>query len=92
MLGTWLSHDDFEQLVVRALTAPLVGHTVLYGMSNNIITWWDNARAKHLGWVPQDSSDAFRASREAAEPTLDLADPAVIHQGGGFLRIGPFEN
>ena len=28
---------------------------------------------------------------EAKQPTIDLDDPVSIHQGGAFVRIGPFE-
>lgn len=91
MLATWLSYDDLERLVVASLTAPVVGHTVVYGMSANTTTWWDNTSARHLGFRPQDSSEPFRAGREAAQPVLDPHDPAVVHQGGAFVRMGPFE-
>ncbi|MEO7548480.1 MAG: NAD(P)-dependent oxidoreductase, partial [Ramlibacter sp.] len=33
MLATWLSFDDLERLVVAGLTAPAVGHSVVYGVS-----------------------------------------------------------
>jgi uronate dehydrogenase len=91
MLATWLSYDDLERLVVASLTAPVVGHTIAYGMSDNTTTWWDNTAARHLGFRPQDSSEPFRAAREAAQPTLDRSDPAVLYQGGAFVRMGPFE-
>jgi uronate dehydrogenase len=91
MLATWLSYDDLERLVVAALTAPVAGHSIVYGMSDNATSWWDNTPARHIGYRPQDSSEPFRASREAAQPTLDRSDPAVIYQGGGFVRSGPFE-
>jgi uronate dehydrogenase len=91
MLATWLSYDDLERLVVASLTAPVVGHSIVYGMSDNKATWWDNTPARHLGFQPLDSSEPFRAAREAAQPTLDRKDPAVIHQGGAFVRMGPFE-
>lgn len=91
MLATWLSYDDLERLVVASLTAPVVGHTIAFGMSDNATTWWDNKYARHLGWKPQDSSEPFRVAKEAAQPALDLDDPAVIHQGGAFVRMGPFE-
>jgi len=38
MLATWLSFDDLERLVVASLTSPVVGHTVIYGMSDNTTT------------------------------------------------------
>lgn len=91
MLATWLSYDDLERLVVAALTAPLAGHTIVYGMSDNRTVWWDNTSAAHLGYVPKDSSEPFRAETEARQPTLDLRDPAVLFQGGGFVTQGPFE-
>ena len=90
MLATWMSFDDTERLVVAALTAPVVGHTVIYGMSDNATTWWDNTPARHVGYRPQDSSDRFRADVAARQPVLDRDDPAVIYQGGAFVRTGPF--
>ena len=91
MLATWMSFDDTERLVVAALTAPVVGHSVIYGMSDNSTSWWDNTPAKHLGYRPKDSSDVFRAEVEARVPVLDANDPAVTYQGGAFVRTGPFE-
>ena len=91
MLATWMSFDDTERLIVAALTAPVTGHSIIYGMSDNATTWWDNASARHIGYRPQDSSEKFRGAVEARQPVLDHADPAVIHQGGAFVRTGPFE-
>ena len=90
MLATWMSYDDLERLVVASLSSPVVGYSVIYGMSDNHHTWWDNTPAKHIGYRPQDSSEPFRAAAEARQPTLDLKDPAVIYQGGGFVKAGPF--
>ena len=91
MLASWLSYDDLERLVLAALTAPLVGHTIAYGMSDNRLTWWDNTSARHIGYRPQDSSEPFRAALEARQPTIDRHDPAALHQGGAFVTQGPFE-
>ena len=91
MLATWLSYDDLERLVVASLTAPVVGFSVVYGVSANATTWWDNTSASHLGYRPQDSSEPYRAAAEARQPQLDLADPATLDQGGGFVTRGPYE-
>ncbi|MFN3416464.1 MAG: NAD-dependent epimerase/dehydratase family protein [Caldimonas sp.] len=91
MLATWLSYNDLERLVVASLTAPVVGYSVIYGMSDNATTWWDNTKARHIGYRPQDSSDVFRTAVEARQPRIDLDDPAAIYQGGAFVRTGPFE-
>lgn len=92
MLATWLSFDDLERLVVAALTAPVVGHTVVYGLSDNTTAWWDNGPARHLGYRPQDSSERFRAEVEARQPHIDPTDPVALYQGGSFVRTGPFED
>lgn len=89
MLATWLSYDDLERLVVSALTAPIVGHSIIYGMSDNATVWWDNQQASHVGFRPQDSSERFRPAREAAQPSIDISDPATMYQGGGFVKMGP---
>jgi uronate dehydrogenase len=91
MLATWLSYDDLERLVVASLTAPVVGCSVVYGVSDNTATWWDNTSASHLGFRPQDSSERFRAAVEARQPVLDPGDPASRCQGGAFVTLGPFE-
>ncbi|HTJ05896.1 MAG TPA: NAD(P)-dependent oxidoreductase [Caldimonas sp.] len=91
MLATWLSYDDLERLVVASLTAPVVGHSVVYGMSDNATIWWDNTSAAHLGYRAQDSSEPFRAAAEARQPHLDPTDPAVRFQGGAFVTRGPYE-
>jgi len=49
MLATWLSYDDLERLVAASLTAPVVGHSVIYGLSDNTTRWWDNTSAAHIG-------------------------------------------
>ena len=91
MLATWLSYDDLERLVVASLTAPVVSCSIVYGVSDNAATWWDNTSASHLGFRPQDSSERFRAAAEARQPVLDPADPATRFQGGAFVKQGPFE-
>jgi uronate dehydrogenase len=89
MLATYLSYDDLERLVVAALTAPIVGHSIIYGMSDNQTTWWDNTHAKHIGYRPLDSSDVFRPAVEARQQTIDQKDPAAIYQGGAFVKATP---
>ncbi|KQW35293.1 NAD(P)-dependent oxidoreductase [Rhizobacter sp. Root404] len=91
MLATWMSFDDLERLVVASLSAPVVGHSVIYGMSDNATTWWDNTPARHIGYRPQDSSEPFRADREARQPRIDPTDPVARYQGGGFCIKGPFD-
>jgi uronate dehydrogenase len=90
MLVTWLSYRDLTELVRCCLFAPRLGHTIAYGVSANRDRWWDNSKAAHLGFGPQDSSEPFRAEVEAQAP-LDPSEPAAQYQGGVFVEAGPFE-
>jgi len=90
MLVTWLSYRDLTELVRCCLFAPRLGHTIVYGMSANRDKWWDNGKAAHLGFQPQDSSEPFRGKVEALPPPA-ADDPAAMYQGGGFVKSGPFE-
>ena len=89
MLSTWLSFDDLERLLLASLTAPTVRHTIVFGLSDNASRFWDNRLAAHLGYRPEDSSDAFRSAVEARQPRLDRSDPAVLFQGGAFVKAAP---
>ncbi len=89
MMSTWLSFGDLTQLLERALVTPGVGHTVVYGMSNNKDVWWDNRHAALLGFEPKDSSEVFREKVEA-QPMPAADDPARVYQGGAFCAAGPF--
>lgn len=86
MLSTWMSYDDLHRLVTACLTTPVLGHSIIYGTSDNSTCWYDNRLAKHVGYRPQDSSDTFRDAVYARTPEPDLTDPAVIYQGGGFVK------
>jgi uronate dehydrogenase len=90
MLATWLSFADLHRLITACLSTPALGHSIVFGMSDNAVTWWDNSRARHIGYVPQDSSDGFRDAIYARTANPDLKDPVAQYQGGGFVVAGPF--
>ena len=89
MLSTWMSFDDMERLVLAALTAKDVGHSIICGVSANPHVWWDNTPAAHIGYAPRDSSAPYAAEIERTTPPGDPTDPAFIYQGGAFVRQGP---
>ena len=88
MLWSWLSFDDCVRLVTAALTAPSVGFTLSFGTSDNAHKPLDNRLAGHLGFQPQDTTEAFRAGVEARTPVPDPRRPAVQCLGGWFLDLG----
>ena len=91
MLSTYLSYDDLTELVRVSLFTPRVGHTIVFGVSDNSSKWWDNSRASHLGFRARDSADRERDRIEKLPP-LAPDDPASIYQGGSFVHAGPFED
>jgi len=92
MLSTWMSIDDFTDLIKRVFAADRLGCPVVYGVSDNPSKWWDNTKVGYLGWNPKDSSAAFENEPYILEEVVDPNDPAVRYQGGGFAASGHFED
>lgn len=86
-LGTWLSYDDMIQLVQRSIDTPVVGFTVVYGVSNNTRSILDNSKAGHLGYKPKDDAEQFAAEILAAAEPIDNKDPTHACLGGPFASV-----
>lgn len=84
-LSNWLSHPDTVRLVKVGLTADYICE-IVYGVSNNTRSFWDNSAAHRLGYRPQDDAEAF-AERF---PGLDHPDDALAEhfQGGPYVSNG----
>ena len=91
MMATWLSAADLFRLIERMIEVPRLGCPIVYGVSANDETWWDNTHAGYIGWHPRDSSAAF-AAKFADHVPGDPDDPAVKYHGGGFAKAGHFED
>jgi uronate dehydrogenase len=91
MLVSYLSYDDLVELVRCALVTSRVGHSIIYGMSDNAVRWWSNDKAAHLGFHPKDSSRVFADRFPSAGPMGDPGDPTQIYQGGPWVVSGPIE-
>lgn len=91
MLSVWLSPQDCARLFHAALSAPRVGHTVVYGSSANTRLVWDLSTARALGYEPQDDSEPFAEKLLAEQGELDPAgNPDQAHLGGHFVTDPPF--
>lgn len=88
MLWSYLSFADCVRLVEASLTAPRVGHTIAFGISDNRLKMVDNGGADHLGFIAQDSAEPFRAAVEAKTTILDATKPSVRYLGGWFCELG----
>ena len=81
-LSIWLSPRDLAQLVTIGIEHPEIRFEIVYGVSGNTRSWYDNANARRLGYAPQDDSEAYAAevlAREQAEDPI-----AALYQGGAF--------
>ena len=87
-LSTWMSFRDLVQLVTRSLCAEQVGMSVIYGISDNRERFFNNDKARHIGYLPQDTAEAYRDKVEAAIGPGDPFDPAVMFAGGVFCNYG----
>ncbi len=88
MLWSWMSFSDCIQYVTRALIAPRIGHTIAFGISDNRLKVVDDRKAGHIGYEPQDSSEAFRDGIESQSPAGHPDSIGVKYLGGWFCELG----
>lgn len=91
-LNTYLSFRDCVECFRRSLLAPVVKHSIIFGVSDNKVKFTDNRKAAHIGFHPQDSSEPFREHLEATQPEPAIDDPLIARHGGGFVTAGHFED
>ena len=83
-LSIWLSPRDLAQLVSIAIDRPDIRFEIVYGVSGNRRSWYDNANAVRLGYRPQDDSEPYAS--EVLKNEKPGADPLwELYQGGTFV-------
>jgi uronate dehydrogenase len=83
-LSIWVKPSDLASLVRIGLEHDGLVYEVVYGVSDNARAWWDNSRARELGYEPEGKSEDFAAEALAAQAQLP-ADPVA-----GYFQGGPF--
>ena len=86
-LGSYLSYDDCVHLVERSIDTPVVGFTVIYGVSNNDRSPIDNSKASFLGYRPKDNAEHAASEVLARTPKGDPRDLAHMCHGGPFATV-----
>jgi uronate dehydrogenase len=71
-------------LIRIGLERPGLVYEVMYGISDNQRSWYDNSRAGALGYKPQSRSEDYAAEVIAAEPSEGKHPAAEYYQGGTF--------
>jgi len=83
-LAIWITPRDYTQLVRIGLEHPDIHFEIVYGVSNNQRSWYDNSNAFRLGYKPQDDSEPYAAEVLAAEEGKPKDPVAERYQGGTF--------
>ena len=82
-LSNWISPRDFARLVSVGIDHPGIRFEIVYGVSANRRSWYDNANALRLGYQPQDDAETYAAEVLAKEKPGDPR--AELYQGGNFV-------
>ena len=82
-LSIWISPRDLAQLVSIGIDRPGIKFEIVYGVSGNKRSWYDNSNAMRLGYRPQDDSEAWASEVLAREKPGDPL--AELYQGGAFV-------
>ncbi len=89
-LSIWLSPRDLAQLVSIGIDHPGIRFEIVYGVSGNTRSWYDNSNAARLGYRPQDNAESFSKEVLAREKP---GDPRVeMYQGGVFVAVEEVAN
>ncbi len=82
-LSNWISPRDLARLVSVGIDNPDIRFEIVYGVSDNKRSWYDNANAHRLGYQPQDDAERYAAEVLAKEKPGDPR--AEMYQGGNFV-------
>lgn len=83
-LAIWIKPGDLVQLIRIGLERPGLVYEVMYGVSDNKRSWYDNSHAHSLGYRPEGRSEDFAAEVLAGEPQSGKHPAAEFYQGGTF--------
>jgi uronate dehydrogenase len=83
-LSIWISPEDLVQLFRIGLEHPDIRFEILYGVSDNAASWWDNSRARALGYRPSGRAEDHRAHAEAEQAKIGADPVGDLFQGGSF--------
>ncbi len=86
-LSIWVSPRDLSQLIEIGLEHPDMRYEIVYGVSDNARSWWDNSNAARLGYVPVDRSEDYAEKVLAKAPGPSPNTIAECVQGGDFAVI-----
>jgi uronate dehydrogenase len=87
MLSEWISPRDMVALTRCCLDAGDIHFEIVFGVSANTRSWWDNPAAAKIGYAPLDNAEdyadeVFARTRPADEPEVERQ-----FQGGRYTGM-----
>jgi uronate dehydrogenase len=86
----WCNRDDLANLVERGLDVPVLGHRIVFGISDNPNAFYRNTPDAALGWTPQHTS--LELGQPDPRQPLAPDDPRHRWTGGVFANWGHFDD
>jgi uronate dehydrogenase len=83
-LSIWLSPEDLVKLIRIGLEKPDLVYEVMYGVSDNARSWYDNSNAYGLGYKPEGKAEDYKEAAMAAQAKLPPDPVGDFYQGGTF--------
>jgi uronate dehydrogenase len=84
-LSTWFGHRDLIHFLDRCIEAEDVGFMIVWGVSANTRSWWDNGGAERLGYQPTQNAEVYAAQVLGGPNPLDALGQR--YQGGSFVGL-----
>ena len=82
-LAMWISPRDLAQLVSIGIDHPNVHFEIVYGVSGNTRSWYDNSNAQRLGYRPLDNAESYAAAVLTQKGSVTERH----YQGGSYTQI-----
>ena len=83
-LSIWIHPEDLLALIRIGLEHPGLHQAIVYGVSQNERSWWDNRTAYRLGYAPKHRAEDHVAEALAAQAELPPDPIGDLFQGGSF--------
>jgi uronate dehydrogenase len=89
-LSILVTPRDLAQLASIGIDHPGIRFEIVYGVSGNTRSWYDNSNAHRLGYRPQDDAETWApeilARKEVEHPV------GALYQGGDFTHVESVPN
>ncbi|MCB1993223.1 MAG: NAD(P)-dependent oxidoreductase [Geminicoccaceae bacterium] len=83
-LSIWIHQEDLLSLIRIGLEHPELHNAIVYGVSQNERSWWDNRTAHRLGYAPRHRAEDHVDAALAAQAKLPPDPIGDLFQGGTF--------